>query len=225
MYTVYVHINKINEKKYVGITKQKPENRWGINGCNYKKSPHLISAIKKYGWDNFEHKILAERLSKEEACNMEIVLIKEWKLQDRQYGYNILKGGEAPSIPQEVRDKIAKALIGNKNSEGIPCSEEKKEKIRRAQQGTTFSESHKQKLSKAAKQRHVACSDEKKEQLSKSYPNKKQIYCLELDKVFESVQSCAKELGIPATNITKLCNGRGKTLKGYHLKYYDIINA
>ena len=26
--------------------------------------------------------------------------------------------------------------------------------------------------------------------------------------------------------ITKLCNGRGKTLKGYHLRYYnDTINA
>ena len=26
--------------------------------------------------------------------------------------------------------------------------------------------------------------------------------------------------------ITKLCNGRGRTLKGYHLRYYnDTINA
>lgn len=58
MYTVYQHKNKINGKIYIGITKQSPEKRWGINGCNYKTSPHFYSAIKKYGWGNFEHNIL-----------------------------------------------------------------------------------------------------------------------------------------------------------------------
>ena len=52
------------------------------------------------------------------------------------------------------------------------------------------------------------------------------IYWLETNMVYKSVQECSRQLGIPATNISKLCNGRGKTLKGYHLKYYnDIINA
>ena len=64
-YTVYVHINKINHKKYIGITKQKPEDRWGKNGENYKESPHFYAAIQKYGWDNFEHIILKENLTKE----------------------------------------------------------------------------------------------------------------------------------------------------------------
>ena len=48
-YTVYIHNNKINHKKYIGITKQKPEYRWGYNGCNYKESPHFWNAIQKYG--------------------------------------------------------------------------------------------------------------------------------------------------------------------------------
>ena len=85
---------------------------------------------------------------------------------------------------------------------------------------------NKEKLSIAATKRKVPCSEEKKEKLSKNYPYKKKVYCEELDKVFDSVQQCGKELGIPATNISKLCKGRGKTLKGYHLKYYDdTINA
>ena len=52
------------------------------------------------------------------------------------------------------------------------------------------------------------------------------MYCEELNTIFDSVQQCGRELGISATSISKLCRGRGKTLKGYHLKYYDdTINA
>ena len=68
MYTVYQHKNKINGKVYIGITMQEPEKRWGVNGRNYKSSPHFYSAIQKYGWDNFEHNILFTNLTKEEAC-------------------------------------------------------------------------------------------------------------------------------------------------------------
>ncbi len=68
MYIVYQHKNKINGKIYIGITMQEPEKRWGSNGCNYKSSPHFYAAIKKYGWDNFEHNILFTNLTKKQAC-------------------------------------------------------------------------------------------------------------------------------------------------------------
>ena len=35
-YSVYVHISPSN-KYYIGITKFKPSQRWGKNGCGYKK--------------------------------------------------------------------------------------------------------------------------------------------------------------------------------------------
>ena len=75
LYTVYQHKNKINGKVYIGITMQEPEKRWGVNGRNYKSSPHFYSAIQKYGWDNFEHNILFTNLTKEEACLKEIEFI------------------------------------------------------------------------------------------------------------------------------------------------------
>ena len=225
MYTVYQHKNKINGKIYIGITSQKPEDRWGSQGCNYKSSPHFYSAIQKYGWDNFEHNILFTDLTKEQACLKEQELIKEYNSMNREFGYNSTSGGDIFTMNEETKQKISQAMIGNQNGLGHPCSEEEKEKISNAQKGRKFTEEHKQKLSEAAKNRHVPCSEEKK-QILKEKSHKKSVYCEELDKIFESVQECSRQLGIPATNISKLCNGRGKTLKGYHLKYYnDTINA
>ena len=225
MYTVYQHKNKINGKVYIGITSQKPEQRWGSQGCNYKSSPHFYSAIQKYGWDNFEHNILFTDLTKKQACLKEQELIKEYNSMNREFGYNSTSGGDIFTMNEETKQKISQAMIGNQNGLGHPCSEEKKEKISNAQKGRKFTEEHKQKLSEAAKNRHVPCSEEKK-QILKEKSHKKSVYCEELDKIFESVQECSRQLGIPATSISKLCNGRGKTLKGYHLRYYnDTINA
>lgn len=140
---------------------------------------------------------------------------------DRKFGYNSTSGGEACTLNQETKAKISQAMKGNKNGLGKPCSEEKKRKISDAQKGRTFTEEHKQKLSEAAKKRHVPCSEEKKKTLSKNYPNKKAVYCEDLDVVFESVQECGRQLEASATNISKVCRGKGKTVKGYHLRYYE----
>ena len=56
-YTVYMHDNKINHKKYIGITSQDPEKRWR-QGTNYKTCIAFQRAVDKYGWDGFDHIIL-----------------------------------------------------------------------------------------------------------------------------------------------------------------------
>lgn len=106
---------------------------------------------------------------------------------NREFGYNSTSGGDIFVMNQETKDKISKAMIGNQNGLGHPCSEEKKRKISEAQKGREFSEEHKLKLSIAAKNRHVPCSEEKKEKLSKNHPNKRKVYCEELDMVFDSI--------------------------------------
>ena len=62
-YIVYLHINKINGKIYVGITKyaDNPNRRW-MNGNGYKKDSIVYKAINKYGWDNFNHIIFCNHL-------------------------------------------------------------------------------------------------------------------------------------------------------------------
>ena len=91
-YIIYIHINKINKKVYIGQTCQLPNKRWN-NGDGYKTSPHFYAAIQKYGWDNFEHKILENNLSQNEADQKEKFYIEKYNSTNPQKGYNILSGG------------------------------------------------------------------------------------------------------------------------------------
>lgn len=113
-YTVYMHVNKSNGKKYVGITCQKPEKRWGLNGIGYEKHRAFGKAIDKYGFDNFIHIVLHKNLTKDEAAALEIKLIAEFKTNLGR-GYNLTSGGEgmrgySPTI--ETRKKLSKAFKG-----------------------------------------------------------------------------------------------------------------
>ena len=87
-YCVYIHTNKANGKRYVGMTSLKPEQRWQ-NGQGYAFNDHFYNEIIKYGWDNFTHEIAADNLTKTEARIKEIELIQEYKTQDKELGYNI----------------------------------------------------------------------------------------------------------------------------------------
>lgn len=69
-----MHISPTN-KYYVGITSQKPNNRWK-NGKGYIKNTYFYRSIQKYGWSTFNHEIIAENLTKQEACTFEKILIK-----------------------------------------------------------------------------------------------------------------------------------------------------
>lgn len=93
IYCVYYHKNKINDKYYIGITKN-AKKRWGKNGKQYKGCTYFWNAIQKYGWDNFEHVILLSDLTKEQAKIIEVYLIAKFNLRDSKYGYNIGKGGD-----------------------------------------------------------------------------------------------------------------------------------
>lgn len=106
-YCVYVHTNKTNGKKYVGITSRKPEDRWR-RGSTYKKNPYFYNSIKKYGWDGFEHEVIASGLTKEQACAWECALIAQFDTTNKENGYNVGLGGEGTqSISAQTRKKLS----------------------------------------------------------------------------------------------------------------------
>lgn len=112
-YILYCHTNKINGKKYFGITTQKDCNRWR-SGRGYMNQPVFYKAIQKYGWENFEHEIIEANLSEAEAKRLEQEYISKFHtyVNDPQSnGYNASLGGEAnlKYYTDEERKAAAKA--------------------------------------------------------------------------------------------------------------------
>ena len=89
---VYVHKNKVNNKKYVGVTRLNLTTRWK-NGKGYDHNKHLTLAVEKYGWDNFDHQVF-EVDTESEMFYLEKYLITYYETTDPNKGYNHSIGGE-----------------------------------------------------------------------------------------------------------------------------------
>ena len=161
-YTVYMHKNKINGKVYIGITSNNPKRRWDC-GRGYKNQILFYRSIQKYSWENFEHIILFENLTKKQAEQKEIELIACYKSNQREYGYNIANGGNCVgSASEETRKKMSERMKKNnpmKNKEIV-------EKMRQSQLGKKLSEEHKQKLINANKGRKRTEEEQEKDRIA-----------------------------------------------------------
>lgn len=173
-YCVYMHTNNINGKKYVGMTCQKPEKRWN-SGKGYINNVYFYSAIQKYGWDNFEHDVIASNLTKEEADNFEKLLIKELNLLNPNNGYN-LKDGGANSRPSEIsRVNIKNAAIKRCQNEEYIKRQSEAHKwqtgANNPMHGKKHTEETKQKLREISSGKHP--SNETKNKMSESHIGEK----------------------------------------------------
>lgn len=147
-YKLYVHINKINNKKYYGITCQDVKKRWN-SGYGYKGNKYFYRAIEKYGWnEGFEHIIIAKGLTKEEAKWLEIELIREFDTTNQDKGYNITLGGDGGNGHKHTKDTKQKISEANK---GKTRSKETIKKMSEAQKGKVVSEETKNKISENMK--------------------------------------------------------------------------
>lgn len=219
MYTVYMHENKINHKKYIGITKQKLEKRWQ-KGYGYSTQPKFYRAILKYGWENFEHFIMCDGISLKEANECEKLLISQLNTID--YGYNVTYGGDGVSV------KIPYML-------GKHHSKETKEKLSKSHKGIALSKEHVIQMGKIAKelwkdesyrikQLNIRKTKEYREHLSNSLKGKKSIakskakmkkvcmYDLNMNyiKTFDSLKEASKEMKISINTISRSLHNKLK---------------
>lgn len=192
-YILYEHVNKENGKKYIGITNN-PLIRWRNKGIGYKPYKGSISkfwnAIEKYGWDNFEHNILLEGLTFEEACSKEKEEISKYDI--RKELYNIAQGGNGGIIylehPKGMKGKkhsleYKMELSKRMSKENNPFYGKKWEEFGghpKGMKGKKHTDENKKKISNTMKRKGV---------------NKKKVKCVydngeEL--VFNSVTECAE---------------------------------
>lgn len=224
IYSIYMHKNKINNKIYIGQTKQKLEHRWGHDGNGYK-SQMFFFAIQKYGWENFEHIVLYENLTKEQANLLEDKLIKKYKTQNPKYGYNIKDGGNASSSPSGKE---------HFNSKQVICLETMQQfnTISEASKWAGLCEQNKGDIHKVCVERRLTAgkhpetgeplhwcyvkdySEELKNRFLKKKnhgPNAKKILCVTTGEIFNSMEEAQKWSGLKSkSGICLVCQGKRK---------------
>lgn len=165
-YTVYQHKNK-------------------KNGRAYKTCPRFFDAIEKYGWDSFEHIIIKDGLSKEDAIALEMKLIKELRLTDSKFGYNLTTGGEHYLHNDETKKKMSarRRAMKGKTPEHI------REAISKGLKGNTL------KPPKAVNQYSLVTG--------------------ELIQTFPSLTDAANSVGASIGNLSLACRHKRKVVKGY----------
>ena len=226
-WSVYKHTSP-NGKIYIGITHQKPEKRW-LCGYGYKSNHHFWNAISKFGWNNFDHEIIASGLTQKQAEQMEKDLVRKYNSTDKNFGYNVAEGGHVLTeasrkkigdtrkergikpwntgrhLEQKTKDKISRANKGNRNH--VVWTEEQKEKVRATKAGEK-NPNYGKPMREETKQRLLAVNEIPVVQI-----------CDDGERVYSSAKEAGDKTGIANCNITRVCKGQRATAGGFAWRY------
>lgn len=112
---IYSYTNKTNNKMYIGQTINPIIRKYQHNYYSYceKASDYntpFHRAIRKYGIDNFEYRILADEIDDNELLNqLEIYYIKKFNSVVPN-GYNVSNGGDSSPHDWDENQKLTKSL-------------------------------------------------------------------------------------------------------------------
>ena len=231
LWSVYKHTSP-SGKVYIGIAKN-IKHRWRNNGSGYKGSTRIWYAIQKYGWDNFHHQIVAKNLTRSEACDMEITLIKKYNSTDPDFGYNLTAGGQHGTLSQESIAKLSESLKGHPVSDKVRAilTECHKIPIICIETQKIFSSAQevadqmglcRTSVSKAAKGQQDTCGgfhfallrDYEKGQIKRFTPSPTiytKVRCITTGEEFDNICDASRKTGLSRRGISYACNGIHKT--------------
>ena len=242
LWTVYIHTNLINGKKYVGITSNPVKKRWR-NGYGYSENLPIGRAIRKYGWENFDHEISADNLDEDDAKKMEQELIKSYNTTDDKYGYNVTVGGDGIKgfkHSEASRAKLSEKArqlerFGERNPNyGHKWSKEQRERAAITHKRENLSPETLKKMSESTSKRVGELNsffgkhhtEQTKQIISKVQSRAVLMFDLEgnLIREYNSIINAAKDNNICKVAISNCCRGLTKTSGGYIWKYKDNFN-
>lgn len=234
-YVVYKHTSP-SGKVYIGITGRSTEARWK-DGRGYARHARFGAAIKKYGWENFTHEILARNLSADEAKNMEIEFIRLYNSADKKFGYNATLGGDGragcdPS--EETRRKMSEnhhnvhgannPMFGrNHTPEARKKMSETKKKL--FAEGVLVQQKKPQKPKMTESELRLFRSANMRGQNNPSYGKGLPVAQFSLDgyfiKAYQTAREAERETGVDHTTISRCCKNKQKTAGGFCWQYKE----
>lgn len=204
---IYIIRNTVNEKCYIGQTKNSIEDRFkrhiGQINCKNQCSA-LYAAIRKYGADCFFIERLASgSFSKDDLNMLEIYFIDKYKTLSPG-GYNLQTGGGSFNLSQEVRDKISNSLQGrsitwaDKISLGVKkLWEDNEYRERQAEQRSKKRGSYRRGIVRIKLRKEINIDDFKKDYSS-----------------YMNLQEMSKKYGISVSTIYKVIKREGIKKRG-----------
>ena len=230
-YVVYKHTSP-SKKVYIGITSNAPEKRWK-NGKGYELCTAFNRAIKKYGWNQISHEILYSGLSKKQAEAKEVELIRAYRSNEPEFGYNLTSGGESYIPNDEWRERTSKS-----HKEYYKNHPEARARISESRCGKKATKSTREKMS-ISRKKYIEEHPEARERCRQTFlgmkrtkencdklrlANMKKIRCIDTGAVFLSVQEAAEFAGVCRTSVSNHLAGKSKSCGNYHFKYVNEVN-
>ena len=229
-YIVYMHVNKLNGKVYVGITHHtNPNKRWGYSGQRYTHCVKFLHAINKYGWENFDH-IILYKTTKDRAVAIEKTLIAHYKRIDMSY--NLADGGEGADCITELNRERVKEARRNNLHKGWHHTEEAKARIAEAGKQRIYTNDQKRQIAEVSNLGRETMRNRGywlPEESIKNMVEKLSKAVLQLDlegniiREFSSTIEADKYInnGKRQNHIADVCNGKRKTAYGYKWAYKE----
>lgn len=194
----------MNGKLYIGQTGEDNVEKRYKNGLNYLRCPYFYNAIQKYGWDNFEHIVLFNNLSKDVADIVETALIDKYDTTNRDFGYNLQSGGTNGKPNDVTRLKMSEnhADVSGENNPMYHKNHSLETRLKMSKNRPSY-------IGKNNPNYGKKCSEYSKEMTRKK--NSKPIVQLTKDgeyiRKWNSASEAGRNLDIRQSAISKVCNG------------------
>ncbi len=234
---VYKITNGLNGKFYIGITANPTKRWWEHRNQTRQTHTKLYNAFKKYGTDAFTFEVMCWCASREDARDLEnlVVDVSEATIK----GYNMCPGGGGgvagpdnplygKTLPEAVRAKMS-AAAKNRAPNPVPLARAR-ESLQQLVQDKNWLSARNSKIGEANRGRSV--SEEWRANLRAGWVKRKikhapsgciPVVCVETGEVFPSASAAARHYGLCVDSVCRFLRGKGPKTSRLGLSFKRYI--